>query len=239
MVEFDTNVIDVIQRTHNVKSFRFKAERAVDFKAGQFFFLTIKIGREEKSKHFSFSNSPTEKEYLEFTKRITDSQFSQALDKLKIGDWARIKMPYGAFVCGGDCERIAFLSGGIGITPIRSMCKFLTDKKSPVEVTLLYGNNKEEDIIFRQDLEDMQKINKNIHVVYTLTSPDADVDKEKWPGRVGCIDDKMIKEEIPDYKSRTFYICGPPRMVESLVGLLKKNLAVGEDKIRIENFSGY
>lgn len=237
MVEFDTSVIDVIQRTHNVKSFRFKVKGAIDFKAGQFFFLTIKIGRKERSKHFSFSNSPTEKEYLEFTKRITDSQFSQALDKLKIGDWARIKMPYGAFVCGGDCERIAFLSGGIGITPIRSMCKFFTDKESPLEITLLYGNNKEEDIIFRQDLEDMQKINKNIRIVYTLTSPD--IDKERWPGRVGRINDKMIKEEIPDYEKRVFYVCGPPGMVESLVGLLKKSLAVREDKIRTENFSGY
>ncbi len=117
------------------------------------------------------------------------------------------------------------------------MCKFFTDKESPLEITLLYGNNKEEDIIFRQDLEDMHKINRNIRIVYTLTSPDTD--KERWSGRIGRINDTMIKEEIPDYQRRTFYICGPPGMVGSLVGILKNSLAVKEDNIRTENFSGY
>ena len=237
MVEFETEVSDVIQRTGDVKSFRFKIKENVDFKPGQFFFVAIKIGAEEKAKHFSFSNSPTEKGYLEFTKRITESQFSYALDRLRTGDWAKIKMPLGAFTFTGEHKKIAFLSGGIGITPIRSICKFVTDKGLPTDIVLLYGNNKEEDIIFRQDLDEMAKANKNLRIVYTLTS--ADIEKKSWRERTGYIDDRMITEEVADYKERIFYICGPPKMVETLTDILKNKLSLAEDRIKVENFAGY
>ncbi|UCD55465.1 MAG: FAD-dependent oxidoreductase [Candidatus Omnitrophota bacterium] len=237
MVEFETSVLDIIKRTHNVKSFRFKIEKDIDFKPGQFFFVTIKAGGEERTKHFSFSNSPTEKGYVEFTKRITESPFSKALDTLKAGDWAKLKMPYGSFTFEGEHEKLAFLSGGIGITPIRSICKFVTDKGLPTDVILLYGNNTEGDIIFREDLDDMRGLNKKLRVVYTLTSPD--IDKKAWPGRTGYIDAGMIKEEIPDYKDRVFYICGPPGMVGKLTAILKDALSIREGNIKVENFIGY
>ena len=237
MVEFETELQDVIQRTPGVKSFRFKIKEDVNFKPGQFFFVGIKIAEAERTKHFSFSNSPTEKGYVEFTKRITESEYSQGLDKLKIGDWARLKMPYGSFTFEGEYDRIAFLSGGIGITPIRSICKFATDKGLPTDIVLLYGNNREEDIIFRQDFDQMVKLNENLRVVYTLTSPD--IDKQAWSGKAGYIDDKMIREEIADYQDRIFYICGPPKMVASLTDTLKNRLGIVEDKIKIENFAGY
>ncbi|MFQ5867416.1 MAG: ferredoxin--NADP reductase [bacterium] len=237
MIEFETEVIDIVQRTHNVKSFRFSIKGDVDFKPGQFFFVTIKIDGTERTKHFSFSNSPTEKGYVEFTKRITESEFSKALNGLKLGDWAKLKMPYGSFTFEGEYEKIAFLSGGIGITPIRSICKFATDSMLPPDMVLLYGNNREEDIIFRQDLDNMQSVNKNLRIVYTLTSPD--IDRKTWKGRTGYIDDTVIKEEIPDYIERTFYICGPPGMVESLINILKSKLRIQKDKIKIENFVGY
>lgn len=237
MIKFETEVLNIIQRTHNVNSFRFKVKEDVDFKPGQFFFVTIKIDGTERTKHFSFSNSPTEKGYVEFTKRITDSEFSKALNRLKIGDWARLKMPYGSFTFEGEYKKIAFLSGGIGITPIRSICKFATDSMLPTDMVLLYGNNREEDIIFRQDLDNMQAVNKNLRIVYTLTS--SDIDRKIWKGRTGYIDDTMIKEEIPDYTERIFYICGPPRMVESLINILRNKLGVQQDKIKIENFIGY
>ena len=69
-LEFETTVLDVIKRAPGVKSFRFRIKDPVDFKAGQFFLLTIRINNTESSKHFSFSNSPTEAGYIEFTKRV-------------------------------------------------------------------------------------------------------------------------------------------------------------------------
>lgn len=237
MIEFETKIKDIIQRTPDVKSFRLEAEKDIYFKAGQFFIVTMNIDGKESAKYFSFSNSPTEKGYIEFTKRITTSEFSGALDSMKRGDRARIKMPLGSFTFEGEYEKVAFLSGGIGITPIRSMCKFAVDEKLPTDIVLLYGNTSEKNIVFKDDFDIMQATKENMRVVYTLTSPDADTGKGKC--RSGRINDRMIAEEIPDYKERVFYVCGPPKMVEGLVCALKDTLNIQKDKIRLENFVGY
>ncbi|OGW74754.1 MAG: hypothetical protein A2Z72_07810 [Omnitrophica bacterium RBG_13_46_9] len=236
-MEFETKVTDIIKRTPGVKSFRFSAKEEAVFKPGQFFFVSIMTDEGERTKHFSFSNSPTEKGYVEFTKRITDSTFSNALDRLRVGDRAKLKMPLGSFTFEGEYGKIAFLSGGIGITPVRSICKFATDKGLLTDIMLLYGNNKEEDIIFREDFDDMKKLNKNFRAVYTLTSPD--IDKKVWPGRTGYIDDIMVREEIADYEDRVFYVCGPPGMVGNLTSILNDKLGVQRDRIKSENFTGY
>ncbi|BCB95586.1 hypothetical protein JZK55_05080 [Dissulfurispira thermophila] len=233
---FETEVIEIIKRTYNVKSFRFMLSEDVDFKPGQFFHVTIKIDGQEASKHFSISNSPTEKAYLEFTKKITDSEFSHALDNLKIGDWARIKMPFGNFTFTGEYEKIAFLIGGIGITPVRSICKFVTDKRLDTDIIVLYGSKTERDIIFHEDFIRMEAENKKLRVVYTLDDP---IDRASWKGRVGFITSEMIKEEIPDFVERVFYTCGPPKMVDYIKKVLHEELGIDKEKIISENFTGY
>ncbi|MFN3480595.1 MAG: ferredoxin--NADP reductase [Thermodesulfovibrionales bacterium] len=180
--EFETKVINIIQRTHDIKSFRFEVKEEISFKPGQFFVLTIRINGQEATKHFSFSNSPTERGYVEFTKRITGSEFSQALDRLKVGDWARLKLPYGFFTFEGEYEKIAFLVGGIGITTIRSMCKYACDKKLSTDIVLVYRNKTEEDIAFFDDFIQMEAENKNLRVVFILSDP---VDKVSWKGKTG------------------------------------------------------
>jgi glycine betaine catabolism B len=237
MIIFETKVIDIIDRAPGVKSFRFSVEERLSFKAGQFFFVGIIIDGQEKTKHFSFSNSPTEKGYIEFTKRLTGSEFSNALDSLRPGDWAKIKAPMGDFTYEGVPRKIAFLSGGIGITPIRGICRFITDSNLSADVVLLYGNNTEADIIFKKDLDKMSERNRNLKIVYTLTSDS--VDKNAWKGRKGYIDKDMLLEEIPDYNERVFYVCGPPGMVSSLTQSLSQALGLGSDNIRTENFTGY
>ncbi len=234
--EFETKVIDVIQRTHDIKSFRFAVPEEIIFKPGQFFVLTIKIGGQEATKHFSFSNSPTEKGYVEFTKRITSSEFSRALDKIRVGDWARLKLPYGLFTFEGEYDKIAFLVGGIGITAVRSMCKYACDKKLPTDIVLIFGNKSEKDIAFHDDFLQMGANNKNLRVVYTLTDP---VEKHIWNGRIGIINSDMVREEIPDYAERVFYICGPPKMVDYLRALLSDELKLNKGKIKWEHFLGY
>lgn len=169
--EFETKIIDIIQRTHDIKSFRFAVPEVIDFKPGQYLVVTIKMNGQEATKHFSFSISPTEKAYVEFTKRITKSEFSQALDHLKVGDWAKLRMPFGFFTFEGEYDKIAFLTGGIGITAVRSMCKYACDKKLPTDIVLIYGNSTENDIAFSEDFLHMEAENKHLRVVYTLFRP--------------------------------------------------------------------
>lgn len=237
MIEFETKIIDVVQRTYNVKSFRVKRNDGLNFKPGQFLSVTINVDSEDITKYLSFSSSPTEKAHIEFTKKLTESAFSKVLAGLKEGDKIKLKMPMGNFIFEGEYPKIAFLSGGIGITPIRSMCKYATDMKLSSDIVLLYGNNKKEDIAFVDDFIQMQEENKNIHVIYTLMCPDEQ--SERMRCRTGIIDSEMIKKEIIDYSERVFYVCGPPKMVETMINMLKEKLNVPINHIKRENFIGY
>ena len=232
-MRFETRVSDIITRTYNVKSFRFLKPDSFSFKAGQFMFVTIKSGTQQLRKHFSISSSPTETSFIEFTKKITDSPFSLALTALNIGDTVSLDGPYGDFTFRGEYDRVGMLSGGIGITPLRSICKYCTDTQSETKITLLYGNRAEEDIIFRKELEEMQQKNRNLKVVFTL-----DQASQNWKGYTGIINAKMVKNEIPNYAETTFYTCGPPAMVEAIGNLLKE-LGVPESRIKREKFPGY
>ena len=237
MIIFETEVIAVIDRAPGVKSFRFKTDKRLLFEPGQFFFVSIMINGQERTKPFSFSSPPTEVGYIEFTKRLTGSDFSNALNKLSIGDWAKIKAPFGNFTFCQEHKKIAFLSGGIGITPIRSISRYVIDKNLATDMILLYGNNTQRDIIFKKDFDLMSGGKGNFKVVYTLTS--KDIDKDIWQGSTGYIDADMIIKEVPDYKERIFYICGPPAMVKILNSMLQERLHLSKEKIVIENFTGY
>ncbi len=232
-MKFETNVKEIIPRIHNVTSFRFPRPAQLNYKAGQFLFITLKANGKELSKHFSFSSSPTEKTHIEFTKKLSDSDFSTALRGLKKGDWARIDAPYGKFTFEGENEKIGLLGGGIGITPFMGICKYCTDMRLDTKVTLLYGNRTESDIAFRKELEALQEQNKNLKVVFTLNEADSG-----WKGTTGFITAEMIKKEIPDYKETVFYTCGPPAMVE-IMGKLIEQLGLPKTQLKREYFTGY
>src|SRR5450756_2166341 len=136
-MQFETTFQQIIPRTHDVTSFRFPRPAGLDYKPGQFFFITLKQGDKELSKHFSFSSSPTEKDHIEFTKKITDHEYSLALKAAKVGDWARIDAPYGQFTFEGEYPKIALLGGGtVSYTHLRAhetrhdlVCRLLLEKK--------------------------------------------------------------------------------------------------------------
>lgn len=232
-MEFETKVKGIIQRTHDVKSFRFPRPPFFDYKPGQFMFVKIRIEKEEIQKPFSISSSPTEKGFIEFTKKLTDHIFSRALNSFKVGDWMGIDGPYGRFTFEGEYERIAMLSGGVGITPLRSICRYCTDTQLDTEIVLLYGNRTERDIVFKKEFEEMQRQNKKLKVVFTVDEASKD-----WNGFTGLIDTEMIMKVIPDYDRRVFYICGPPGMVKAMEELLH-SIGIPRANIQEENFAGY
>ena len=233
----EARLIEKIRRTHNVLSFRFFRDAGLSFQAGQFMQVVLPINGEAQGKCFSFSSSPDEKMFFEFTKKMSNSDFSKALDRLAIGDKVRIRMPLGKFILDETKSKHAFLSGGIGITPIRSMLRYALDRDLPFDMTLFYSNRSPEDIVFRQELEEMARGHKNLKVVFSLDTSEAC--PAEWKGKCGFISADMIREELPDYPERDFYVCGPPAMVEGLTSILEKQLQVPVGKIQKENFTGY
>ena len=101
----ETNFANIIPRTSDTKSFRFKKPDGFQHQAGQWMYVNIKVNGVVKLHHFTISSSPTE-DFLEFTKKITDSEYSQALDRMKEGDWVKINGPYGDFTYVGEKSRL-------------------------------------------------------------------------------------------------------------------------------------
>jgi ferredoxin-NADP reductase len=232
-MRFETTVKNIISRAYDVKSFRFPRPTDFTYEAGQFMKVTIRSGDNELGKYFSFSSSPTERDFIEFTKKLTGYEYSNILDEMKVGGWAKIDGPYGSFTFRGEYDKVCLLSGGVGITPLRSICKYCTDMKLDVNIILIYANRTEKNIIFREDLELMQKQNENLKIVLTLDEPG-----EGWNGETGMINADKIKKNVMDYATRVFYTCGPPGMIQATITLLK-SLNIAEEQIKIENFAGY
>lgn len=232
-MKYETTIQDIIPRTHDVTSYRFSRPKELQYKPGQYFIVTIKKDDKELQKHFSFSTSPTQTDYIEFTKKLTDHEYSMALKAAKVGDWAKIDAPYGKFTFEGEHPKIALLSGGIGITPFISMCKNATDKKLDSKITLFYGCRTEEDIAFKNELEELAKENSNLKVIFVLSQASPE-----WKGATGYITAEMVQKELPDFKETVFYACGPPPMVKAMQGLVEK-LGLPKEQLKLELFTGY
>ena len=232
-VEIKVKIKEVIRRNYNVKSFRLEIPGILDFKAGQFLLVKLQDDLQLK-KYLSISSSPTEKCYLEFTKKLSESDFSKALDHLKAGDQVMIQYPFGNFVLDESFLKIAFLSGGIGITPIRSICKYVVDKNLGNDIVLVYANRSVRDIVFKDDFDALMKSYPALRVVHVLCETQTG-----FICRVGRINAEIIKNEIPDYSQRKFYLCGPPQMVEAMRLHLAEELGVLPGLIVMENFQGY
>ncbi len=232
-VKTQAKIKEIIPRTYNVKSFRLELDEWTNYKAGQYLFIKL-LESKQPEKPLTISSSPTEKDYIEFTKKITSSEFSKELNNLKVGDEVGINYPFGNFTLTGRTKKIAFLSGGVGITPIRSICKFALDKTLDIDIALLYANRTPEDIVFREDFDKWQKECKGLKVVHVLSRV-----RNAQNARSGHIDNQIVKEEISDYKERKFYICGPPLMVSAMRNALSDELKIKEKDIIIENFAGY
>lgn len=237
LFEIEDPIVEIINRTYNVKSFRFKRPENALYKPGQYLLVTLNAGEQEITKPLSISSSPTEKEFIEFTKKLTGSAFSYALNNIGMDTEIKVKFPLGNFTFTGEYKKIAFFSGGIGITPIRSIIKYATDMELASSIVLIDSNNRPEDIAFKDELDFMQAKNKNLRIIYTLT--DLACDLSNWQGCKGYITKEMVEMNIPDYLERKFYLCGPPMMVEAMSDILLNELAVKKEDIISENFYGY
>jgi len=230
--QFETEVIKAEQSTVSSRSIRFSRPPGFDYLPGQFIVLKLEGPQGEIAKPLSLSSSPTE-DFLQVTKRLTGHEFSNALLSLKEVDTISFSGPYGSFTFHGEYEKIAMLSGGIGITPLRSMIKYCTDKGLATDIFLFYSNRQEDDIPFNDEFQALTAKNQKFTIINTLTRPGP-----SWKGRVGRIDANLIRQMLTDYSGRVFYTSGPQRMVDSMQ-LILDEMNIPMSQTRKEYFPGY
>ena len=235
MLSLDVPVIEVKRETPDVKSLKLDLEeQKFDYKPAQFLYLSLDVEDVgSDSRPLSIASSPTEN-FIMVSTKISNSDFKQRLDKIKVGDTVTIKGPLGTFILKEDAREIVMLGGGIGITPFRDMIKYAADKKLPTKMTLLYSNRTPADIVYNDEWHVFERENPNLKVVNTIT----DYQGDDWQGRRGRIDEYLVKEYCSDLQNTPFYICGPPGMVNAMFELLIK-MGVPGPNVKVERFVGY
>jgi glycine betaine catabolism B len=188
------------------------------------------------ARSFSLSSSPSEKDHIDVTCKISDTPFKQALARFKPGDEAEVYGPLGAFLLDERHPGV-FLAGGIGITPFRGMFRYAADTHAVQERRLLYSARVPEELVFKTELDELTRISPHLQVRYTVTRPGES--RLPWEGRVGRIGPEWIRETAASLHRPKFYIAGLPEMVAEMVTLLRGPLGVPDDDIDYEMFRGY
>jgi ferredoxin-NADP reductase len=235
----------------DIVSFRFarsdeQQNYYLDYKAGQY--SVVDLGTKEDPegpvRSFTIASSPTEKDFILISTRIRDTIFKKKLASLDLGALVKITAPMGKFVLpDGHTESVVFLSGGIGVTPFRSMVKYATDRQLPLKIIVLDSNRDQDNILYKKEFDECVSKNKNLKIIYTITDErqeSSSIPPDGWKGELGYINKAMLVKYLStdQLDNSIFYICGPPGMLKAMQKLLQ-DLHIPKERIKIEEFTGY
>lgn len=186
---------------------------------------------------FTIASSPTERNVRLGVKFYAKpSLFKTILADYKPGDTILVGAVGGDFTLPRNkTDKLAFIAGGIGITPFRSMIKYMIDTNDTRDTVLLYANKTEGEICYRDLFDTAEHTLAHFKARYTLT---GDSTRATWSGLNGQFTPDILSREIPDYKERIFYISGPRGMVVAYVSILR-SMGVPRYHIKTDFFPGF
>ncbi|CAN5630773.1 hypothetical protein BH23PAT1_BH23PAT1_2480 [soil metagenome] len=225
----------IIEEAPGIKTIWFKPERPLQYNAGQYIQVTIPHSspdNRDNTRWFTLSSSPTES-LLSITTRFSvkkPSSFKRHLSKLKIGDNLEFSEPMGDFVLPiNPSTPLIFIAVGIGITPMRSMIKWLLDNSQKRDIRLIYAVKNISDAVFL-----------NLFREYGL---DVDLLPEsspkRWEGKSGLLTTEKLLTLISGRGDNPyFYLSGYETMVEALAQGLEAS-GISSECIVVDYFHGY
>jgi len=224
MAKHTTRFIRREEVAADTMSFFFERPKGFEYKAGQHVTVELEAGGEKRSHTFTLSSAPHEEE-LTITTRMRDSAFKRALQDLQPGAEARIQGPSGSLTLPSDEKaEVVFIAGGIGVTPFRSMVQQAEHDRRSGPITLFFSDHQPKEAPFFDEL------------VGTMTAMDESA--QAWDGETGHIDADMLERHLNDLAKPTFYVAGPPDMVDSIQDMLRE-AGVEDKRIEAEEFAGY
>jgi ferredoxin-NADP reductase len=229
----------IVTETPSVKTFRLlpsSSDRLLPFTfvPGQFLNVAFGIGGARMNRSYSISSSPTQPDYVELTvRREPRGAVSRHInDLLKVGDQIEAGGPIGRFTfTGTEADSIVLIAGGVGITPMMSITRYLTERAWTGDIFLVYACRAPTDFIFANELAALQRVNPRLHVAVTMSRPEG----TDWKGPRGRVTKELLTQTVPNLASRRIHLCGPPSMMDSTKAILTE-LGVPPDRVKTELF---
>ncbi|CAB4392018.1 unnamed protein product [Rhizophagus irregularis] len=234
--------------SHNTRIFRFALQsnkHSLGLPVGNHIFIRASINNQAVIRAYTpITTSHDPPGYIDLLIKVyfknENPQFpdgglmSQYLESLNVGDKIDIKGPIGSFNYIGrgqyrikrasnnkNCKQIGMIAGGTGITPMYQIIQsVLSDPDDPTELSLIYANRTEKDILLRNELDELVKRNPRFKIYYVLSRPSSN-----WEFGTGYVTEEIIRKNIspPSPPSRNIaLLCGPPPMLESCIPNLEK-----------------
>lgn len=219
--------------------FAFRPQTPIKFRPGQYLEWTLphkNMDSRGNRRYFSISSSPTEEDLMMTVKFYNpSSSYKKELISMTEGKQIVAAQLAGDFVLPKDLSKpLVFIAGGVGIAPFRSMIQYILDKNLSVNIVLLYTNRTVEDILFSDIFERARQ--NGVATIYNLT--DSNSVPPNWMGTTGYITSDIIRQKIPDFALRKFYLSGPQLMVQRFEQTLK-DTGVKRKNIITDFFPGY
>lgn len=213
----EITLIKRIAETTDIASFLFKTSQVIDYKAGQYTRIFIEGAEEDNrsnNRFFTLSSAPTENDLMITTRMASDgSLFKRILAESQTGSKFEARPPRGDFILPDDASiPIVMVAAGVGVTPFRSMIKFLLDTRDSRDVHLIYAGRNEEDFAFKDLFAAAQE---KIGLKVTYVPQEATKD---WVGETGKLDKSLLIKLEPSIEDKFLYISGPEKLVERLEG---------------------
>ena len=201
--------------------------RSFQYLPGQFAFLSFPSSMVSPEAHpFTIASAPTTPNTLEFIIG-KNGDWTAGIDCIREGERVLVEGPYGLFTHLGLEKNtpLIFIAGGIGITPILSMMRYINTENSPQEITLIWSNRCNDALFNAEELAAMkQKLpHLSIHLIFS-GAPEND---ELTP--------KKLREYIGNQPTAHLFICGPPPMMVAVQAMLK-GIGIPKRRVHTETF---
>ncbi|CDO54300.1 hypothetical protein DV495_000139 [Geotrichum candidum] len=225
-------LIDKVPVSHNAHIYRFALPRSTDtlgLPTGQHITVTATIDDKEVSRSYTpISNNQDEGHFELLVKHYPEGKISGYLNSLNLQQTIKVKGPKGKMVYQPNMvKHIGMIAGGTGIAPmLQVLSTIVRDPHDVTRVSLIFANVTEEDILLKEDIDEIAEKYPYFKVHYVLNNPPED-----WDGSTGFVTDELIREHLPAPSDDTkILICGPPPMVAAMK---KVTEAVGYDKASV------
>lgn len=217
---FEYSLTNKKEETEDTYIYQLKPKKKEDtftFLPGQYVLVKNAKYKPNEEHPFSIASSPTDLTSLEFCIK-TYGDWTEEMTKAEIGDTFHVSEPQGNFTWESDTLHAVFLLGGIGISPIMSMLRFMRDMKlDPDSLIMLYGNRTPESVAYRKELEELQK---SLHTLKIVDIYSHIPDEFPWNGYRGFITKDILEKEVNLTLQPTFFTIGPPVFIEKMDELL-------------------